>query len=49
MIKLFSMSLPLTKKLMTIDDFEDSVLDLKPPAAPTSHAEAEAMLLKCID
>jgi hypothetical protein len=30
------MSLPLTKKLMTIDDFEDSVLDLKPSAAPTA-------------
>lgn len=28
-----------------IDDYvEDSVLDLKPP---TSHSEAEAMLLKC--
>ena len=28
------------------DDVEDSVLDLKPS---TSHAEAEAMLSKCID
>jgi len=46
MIKLFLMSLPLTKKLMTSDDVEDSVLDLKPP---TSHEEVEAMLSKCID